>query len=82
MSAGDVVTQVLREGTSGNQQAPEELTPLVRAELPQLPAAYLRNERHDHTCNPQGWYTNPTCGWLTAATERHRDTEKTKFEGR
>jgi hypothetical protein len=53
MSAGHVVTQLLREGTSGNQQGPEELTPLVHADVRQLPLAYLRNERCDHTRNPQ-----------------------------
>ena len=51
MSAGHVVTQ-LREGTSGNQQALKELTPLVHAELRQLPATYLRNERGEHTVQP------------------------------
>jgi hypothetical protein len=78
MSAGHVVTQLLREGTSGNQQAPEELTPLVHADVRQLPAAYLRNERRDHTRNLQGRYTKPTCGWLISCNrdaQRHGEDE-------
>ena len=52
MSACHAVTQVLREWTRVNQQALEELTPLVYPELRQLTAAYLPDERPDHTPQP------------------------------
>jgi len=52
MSAGHKITKLLRDWATGNQQALEELTPLVYAELRQLAAAYLRNERRDHTLQP------------------------------
>ena len=52
MPAGYEITRLLRDWASGNQQALEELTRLVYAELRQLAAAYLRHERRDHTLQP------------------------------
>jgi RNA polymerase sigma-70 factor, ECF subfamily len=52
MPADHAVTQLLVEWARGNQQALERLTPLVYAELRRLAAAYLRNERPDHTLQP------------------------------
>jgi len=68
MSACHAVTQVLREWTRVNQQALEELTPLVYPELRQLTAAYLPDERPDHTPQPPRWYTRLTCGWSISST--------------
>ncbi|HEV3278512.1 MAG TPA: sigma-70 family RNA polymerase sigma factor [Terriglobia bacterium] len=49
MSATHEVTQILGEWAAGDEQALDRLTPLVYAELRQLAAGYLRNERSDHT---------------------------------
>lgn len=46
------VTRLLGEWSQGNQQALEELTPLVYGELRQLSARYLRRERQGHTLQP------------------------------
>jgi len=46
------VTRLLAEWSKGNEQAVDELTPLVYQELRQLAAAYLRKERRDHTLQP------------------------------
>ncbi|HEY2712723.1 MAG TPA: sigma-70 family RNA polymerase sigma factor [Chthoniobacterales bacterium] len=42
-------TQILREWNEGDKDAPARLMPLVYEELRRLGAAYLRNERPDHT---------------------------------
>ena len=52
MSATHEVTLLLAEWARGNQQALNELTPLVYKELRQLAASYLRKERHGHTLQP------------------------------
>jgi RNA polymerase sigma-70 factor, ECF subfamily len=52
MSAAHEVTQLLVEWANGDQQALHRLTPLVYAELRELAAGYLRNERRDHTLQP------------------------------
>jgi RNA polymerase sigma factor (TIGR02999 family) len=46
------VTLLLAEWAKGNQQALDELTPLVYKELRQLAASYLRKERQGHTLQP------------------------------
>ena len=43
------VSRLLNEWRNGNQQALEQLTPLVYDELRQLAARYLRREREAHT---------------------------------
>jgi RNA polymerase sigma-70 factor (ECF subfamily) len=43
------VTQLLEKWSQGDQQALEELLPLVYDELHRLAGAYLRRERRDHT---------------------------------
>jgi RNA polymerase sigma factor (TIGR02999 family) len=43
------VTQILNQIESGNQQASEELLPLVYEELRKLAAARMASERADHT---------------------------------
>lgn len=48
-SMADDVTELLREWRNGNQQALEQLTPLVYGELRRLAAGYLRRERENHT---------------------------------
>jgi len=52
MSATHEVTLLLAEWANGNQQALDELTPLVYRELRKLAAGYLRKERHGHTLQP------------------------------
>jgi RNA polymerase sigma factor (TIGR02999 family) len=52
MSSTHDVTRLLREWAKGNQQALEELTPLVYGELRLLAAGYLRKERQGHTLQP------------------------------
>jgi len=46
------VTLLLAEWAKGNQQALDDLTPLVYRELRQLAARYLRKERQEHTLQP------------------------------
>jgi RNA polymerase sigma factor (TIGR02999 family) len=43
------VTEILRQWSSGKQEALDELMPLVYAELHRQAARYLRRERTDHT---------------------------------
>jgi RNA polymerase sigma factor (TIGR02999 family) len=52
MSETHGITGLLAEWAKGNQQALEELTPLVYKELRQLAAGYLRKERLGHTLQP------------------------------
>jgi RNA polymerase sigma-70 factor, ECF subfamily len=52
MSATHEVTLLLSQWAEGNQQALNELTPLVYKELRQLAANYLRKERQGHTLQP------------------------------
>jgi len=46
------VTRLLADWAKGNEQALDDLTPLVYQELRQLAASYLRKERHGHTLQP------------------------------
>src|SRR5215204_6173613 len=43
------VTKLLVDWSNGNQEALEQLTPLVYGELRRLAGRYLRKERPDHT---------------------------------
>jgi RNA polymerase sigma-70 factor (ECF subfamily) len=52
MPATHEVTLLLAEWAKGNQNALDELTPLVYRELRQLAASYLRKERQGHTLQP------------------------------
>jgi RNA polymerase sigma-70 factor (ECF subfamily) len=52
MSATHDVTRLLNDWANGNQQALDELTPLVYRELRQLAASCLRKERDGHTLQP------------------------------
>jgi RNA polymerase sigma-70 factor, ECF subfamily len=52
MSDTHEVTLLLAEWAKGNQQALDDLTPLVYRELRQLAASYLRKERQGHTLQP------------------------------
>ena len=52
MSSTHEVTLLLARWAKGNQEALNELTPLVYKELRQLAASYLRKERQDHTLQP------------------------------
>ena len=52
VSATHDVTRLLAEWANGNQQALDELTPLVYQELRRLAASYLRKERKSHTLQP------------------------------
>ena len=46
------VTRLLADGANGNQQALDDLTPLVYRELRQLAASYLRKENPGQTLQP------------------------------
>jgi len=52
MSDTHEVTLLLAKWAKGNQQALDDLTPLVYRELRQLAASYLRKERQGHTLQP------------------------------
>ena len=52
MSDTHNVSLLLAEWAKGNQQALNDLTPLVYKELRQLAAGYLRKERSSHTLQP------------------------------
>jgi RNA polymerase sigma-70 factor (ECF subfamily) len=52
MSDPHEVTLLLAEWAKGNQNALNDLTPLVYRELRQLAASYLRKERQGHTLQP------------------------------
>src|ERR1700730_711347 len=52
MSATHELTRLLTEWVRGNQNALDDLTPLVYRELRQLAASYLRKEREGHTLQP------------------------------
>jgi RNA polymerase sigma-70 factor, ECF subfamily len=51
-SASSQVTHLLRAWSDGDQQALEQLLPLVEAELRRLARAYMYRERRDHTLQP------------------------------
>jgi RNA polymerase sigma factor (TIGR02999 family) len=50
--APEDVTQILREVSGGDREAPARLMPLVYDELRRLADHYLRGERPDHTLQP------------------------------
>jgi RNA polymerase sigma-70 factor, ECF subfamily len=52
MSNTHEVTLLLADWAKGNQNALNDLTPLVYRELRQLAASYLRKERQGHTLQP------------------------------
>ena len=52
MSNTHAVTALLVEWANGNEQALEQLTPLVYEKLRKLAASYLRKERRGHTLQP------------------------------
>jgi len=52
MSSTHEVTLLLASWVKGNQEALNQLTPLVYRELRQLAASYLRKERQGHTLQP------------------------------
>jgi RNA polymerase sigma factor (TIGR02999 family) len=49
MSGSDDVTQILKNWSAGDSDAPEKLMPLVYEELRRLARRYLAYERADHT---------------------------------
>src|SRR5215831_18148662 len=53
MSSTHEVTLLLAEWAKGNQEALNELTPLVYREVRQLAGSYLRKERQGHTMLPR-----------------------------
>ena len=52
MSATHNVTELLAQWANGDEQALENLTPIVYKELRLLAASYLRKERQGHTLQP------------------------------
>ena len=51
-SAPEEITQLLIAWNQGDQQARDELAPLVYDELRRIARSYLRRERRDHTLQP------------------------------
>lgn len=51
-STSPTITQLLVEWSNGDQQALDQLTPLVYDELRQMARTYMRRERADHTLQP------------------------------
>lgn len=52
MSATHNVTELLTQWANGDEQALNQLTPIVYKELRKLAAAYLRKEQQGHTLQP------------------------------
>jgi len=52
MSATHNVTELLAQWANGDEQALNQLTPIVYKELRKLAAAYLRKEQQGHTLQP------------------------------
>jgi RNA polymerase sigma-70 factor (ECF subfamily) len=52
MSASHDVTDLLTQWAQGDEQALQDLTPIVYKELRLLAASYLRKERQDHSLQP------------------------------
>src|SRR5215469_5399975 len=52
MSATHDVTQLLMQWANGDEQALQELTPIIYKELRLLAARQLRKERQEHTLQP------------------------------
>src|SRR5207245_8007279 len=52
MSATHSVTQLVTQCANGDQQALNDLTPIVYKQLRLLAASYLRKERQGHTLQP------------------------------
>lgn len=52
MATSPQVTELLRAWSDGDDDALEQLVPLVEAELRRLARAYMRRERPDHTLEP------------------------------
>src|SRR5712691_8233796 len=52
MSATHNVTELLAQWANGDEQALNDLTPIVYRELRQLAASYLRKEQQGHTLQP------------------------------
>jgi RNA polymerase sigma-70 factor, ECF subfamily len=74
MSDTHDVTRLLSRWARGEEQALDELTPLVYKELRQLAASYLRKERQSHTL--------PPTGLVHEAYLRLMDQKKPDWEGR
>ena len=51
-SSADGITQILERWNNGEEEALDELVPLVYSELHRLATAYLRRERPEHTLQP------------------------------
>jgi RNA polymerase sigma factor (TIGR02999 family) len=51
-SSADGITQILERWNNGEEEALEELVPLVYGELHRLATIYLRRERPEHTLQP------------------------------
>jgi RNA polymerase sigma factor (TIGR02999 family) len=52
MPQPEEVTILLKAMTSGDENAPEKLLPIIYNDLRRLAGAYLSNERKDHTLQP------------------------------
>src|SRR6201993_3187830 len=72
-SATHDVTLLLAQWANGDQQALEELTPLVYKELRRLAASYLRRERKSHTLRPTALVHEAYLRLVTQSNPRWED---------
>jgi RNA polymerase sigma factor (TIGR02999 family) len=62
------VTRLLVDWSKGNEQALEQLTPLVYGELKRLARSYLRRERSDHTLQSTALVHE---AWMRLVDQKH-----------
>ncbi len=76
-SGPPTITQLLVQWSSGDQQALDQLTPLVYDELRQMARTYLRRERPDHTLQGRILVNHALA---RAAAKRGGDAEKLSLD--
>jgi RNA polymerase sigma factor (TIGR02999 family) len=67
------ITELLRRLREGDAEAPQELMPLVYAELRTIAGKYLRKERKDHTLQPTALVNEVYIRMFSAATPNVAD---------
>jgi hypothetical protein len=61
------ITELLLAWNQGDEQALQELMPLVQYELHRLAHRYMGGERLNHTLQTTALVMKPTCVWWTPA---------------
>src|SRR5437879_1172869 len=73
MQSSEGITQLLVDGSQGNQQALDRLMPLVYDELRRQARNYLRHERQGHTLEPTALVNE---AYLKLIDQRHSKWQK------